>query len=407
MKVLYLAPQLPWPLDQGARIRNYHLLRALAAEHIVDLLCLDQAPAGDGDLGPLPALCRRVEVLRAPRRDRAARLRTLLRSPLPDLAHRAWQPALARRLRALLAVERYDVLQVSSLELMPYRRLAARGPSRPAVVFDDLNAEYQLQRRAFLTDLSQPRRWHAALYSALQWRRLRAYEGRVCREADAVIAVSDADARLLRRLAPGARLVVLPNGVDTVAFAYREPSTAPAAPPTLLFTGTMDYRPNVDAMLWFAAVIWPRLRAARPDLRCLIVGKSPDARLLAAARRAPGLEVTGAVPDVRPYLAAATVYVVPMRMGSGVRLKVLEAMAAGVPVVSTGIGLEGVAAVAGEHALRADSPAAFAQAVLRLLDDPALAARLAARARALVEERYDWTRLAPALLDLYRFLRGC
>jgi glycosyltransferase involved in cell wall biosynthesis len=114
--------------------------------------------------------------------------------------------------------------------------------------------------------------------------------------------------------------------------------------------------------------------------------------------------VTGAVPDVQPYLARAAVYVVPMRMGSGVRLKVLEAMASGVPVVSTRMGLEGVAALPGEHALLADAPAAFADAVLRLLAEPALAARLAARARALVEERYDWTRLAPALLELYRVL---
>ena len=398
MKVLYLAPQLPWPLDQGARIRNYYLLRALAAEHSVDLLCLDggraTTPATDLDIGPLVELCRRVEVFPAPARRRAARLRTLVRSPLPDLAHRAWQPALARRLRDLLAGEPYDVAQLSSLEMIPYRRLLAGG-RRPRVVFDDLNAEYQLQRRACLTDLGQPRRWHAALYSAVQWRRLRAYEGRVCREADTVIAVSDTDAAHLRRLAPAARLLVLPNGVDTTAFAYREPTAESGGPsdaaPTLLFTGTMDYRPNVDAMLWFAEAIWPRLRAAWPGLRCLIVGKAPDARLLAAARRQAGLEVTGAVPDVRPYLARAAVYVVPMRMGSGVRLKVLEAMAAGVPVVSTRMGLEGVAAVPGEHAL---------------LADPALAARLAARARGLVEERYAWTCLAPTLLTLYETLAG-
>jgi glycosyltransferase involved in cell wall biosynthesis len=299
-------------------------------------------------------------------------------------------------------------VQISSLEMMPYRQLLARGRQRPRVVFDDLNAEYQLQRRACLTDLGQPRRWHGALYSAVQWRRLRTYEGRVCREADTVIAVSETDAAHLRRLAPGARLLVLPNGVDTTAFAHRQPSArndgrADEAP-TVLFTGTMDFRPNVDAMLWFAEAIWPRLHAARPGLRCLIVGKAPDARLLAAARRQDGLEVIGAVPDVRPFLAQAAVYVVPMRMGSGVRLKVLEAMAAGVPVVSTRMGLEGVAAVPGEHVLLADDPPAFAAAVLRLLADPALAARLAARARELVEERYDWTRLTPALLSLYQDL---
>src|SRR3954468_18128248 len=255
MRVLYLAPQLPWPLDQGARIRNYYLLRALAAEHTVDLLCLDSggAPAGDADAtrsdeeggphdspvdadatragkeggtgrprgSPIADLCRRLETFPAPRRDRAERLRTLVRSPLPDLAHRAWQPPLAARLGELLGTEAYDVLQISSLEMMPYRRLARRARSRPRIVFDNLNAEYQLQRRACLTDLTEPRRWHAAAYSALQWQHLRAYEGRVCREADAVLAVSDTDAALLGRLAPRGRFFVLPNGVDTTAFACR------------------------------------------------------------------------------------------------------------------------------------------------------------------------------------------
>jgi glycosyltransferase involved in cell wall biosynthesis len=451
--VLYLAPQLPWPLDQGARIRNYYLLRALAAEHTVDLLCLDTSGAAlaeaepplSGEEGgtsgaqdsPIAGLCRRLEAFPAPRRDRAERLRTLVRSSLPDLAHRAWQPPLAARLGELLGTEAYDVVQISSLEMMPYHHLARRARGRPRIVFDDLNAEYQLQRRACLTDLTEPRRWHAAAYSAVQWRRLRTYEGRVCREADAVLAVSGTDAALLHTLAPRGRVFVLPNGVDTTAFTCRPPDGtrevrrgaaagtvgAPAedaGPGTvdtglavaddhaegleLLFTGTMDYRPNVDAVLWFAEAILPRLRQALPDVRCLVVGKAPDPRLRAAARRRPGLIVTGGVPDVRPYLARAALYVVPMRMGSGVRLKVLEAMAAGVPVVSTGVGLEGIAAVDGEHALVADTPAAFAAAVLRLRADPALGARLARGARALVEQRYDWSRLTPTLLEVYRAL---
>ena len=375
---------------------------------------------------PLRALCRRVETFPTPQRGRAARLGALVRSPLPDLAHRMWSPALAARVRALTSTEYYDVVQISSLEMMAYRHaVRGHGQHRPRVVFDDLNAEYQLQRRACLTDLGQPRRLHAALYSAVQWRRLRCYEARLCREADAVIAVSDTDAALLRRVAPTGRYLVLPNGVDTAAFAYRaapparshsdnseaqheadEPIVAPARPPELLFTGTMDYRPNVDAALWFAQAILPRLLHVQPHLRCLIVGKSPAPRLHRAARACPALVVTGGVPDVRPYLARAAVYVVPMRMGSGVRLKVLEAMASGAPVVSTRMGLEGIAVTADEHALVAETPDAFAAAVLRLLAQPMLGARLAANARALVEARYDWVRLTPALPALYAALEN-
>jgi glycosyltransferase involved in cell wall biosynthesis len=349
---------------------------------------------------PLADLCRWVEVFPAPTRSRAIRLRTLLRSSLPDLAHRAWQPALAARVRALTATEAYDVVQISSLEMMPYRQaISARGPHRPRVVFDDLNAEYELQRRAALTDLAHLPRWHAGLYSALQSRRLRYYEARVCGDAAAVIAVSPLDAALLRRIAPAARYTVIPNGVDTRAFPFRQ--TPSASPPELLFTGTMDYRPNVDAMLWFGEAIWPRLRQARPDLRCQIVGKAPDPRLRALAARQPGLVVTGMVPEVQPYLARAAVYVVPMRMGSGTRLKVLEAMAAGVPVVSTRLGIEGIGTGPTDYASVAETPAAFAHAVLRLLDDPAQANMLAHRARTLAEREYDWARLTPRLPALY------
>ncbi len=399
MKVLFLAPQLPWPLDQGARIRNYHLLRAVAAVGTVDLLALD---ASGEPPAPLAALCRRVEAFPLPARRPAQRLATLVRSGLPDLAHRAWQPALAARLRALTAAETYDVVHVSSLEMMPYRlALAPRAP-HPLLVFDDLNAEHHLQRRACLTDLRTPRRWHAALYSAVQWQRLRRYEARLCHAADLTITVSAIDLGLLARLAPAARFAVLPNGVDTAAFAPG--ARAPADPPELLFTGTLDYRPNVDAVLWFAEAVLPRLRQRRPELRCLVVGKAPDPRPRAAAARTPGLVLTGAVPDVRPYLARAAVYVVPMRMGSGSRLKVLEALAAGVPVVSTPLGLEGISGAPRDYALVAATPGAFATAVLRLLDEPALAAHLAAHGRALVERRYDWSALAPRLPAHYRAL---
>jgi sugar transferase (PEP-CTERM/EpsH1 system associated) len=423
MKVLFITPQLPWPLDQGARIRNYYLLRALASQHTVDLLSLDAgSPSRADDQRPTGALsnaaapeatarqalepyCRRLAVFPAPRRGPRARLVALLRSSLPDLVHRAWLPALAACARTLAHSERYDVVQISSLEMTPYRHCVRNAPSpAPRTVFDNLNAEYRLQWRALTTDLRAPRRLHAALYSAVQWQRLQRYEARVCREVDAVIAVSDTDAALLQAVAPSGHYTVLPNGVDTAAFSYH-PAAATASPDPdggmVLFTGTMDFRPNVDAVLWFVERILPRLRQARPRLRFLVVGKSPHPRLLAAARRHTGLEIVGAVPDMRPFLAGAAVYTVPMRMGSGVRLKVLEAMAAGVPVVSTTVGLEGIAATADEHALLADHPAAFAAAVLWLLDNPAERARLARRARALMEARYDWARLAPTLLALY------
>ena len=400
MNILFLTPQLPWPPDRGTALRNWGLLRELAARHRVALLSFTEAVT-DAVPDPLREVTRgRVETVPAPQRSLAVRLRDMLLRQRPDMALRLADPAFAARLHAWLAREDFDVVQIEGIELAPYLDdiLAARGrAARPLAVFDDHNAEWVLQQRAFATDVRRPQRAHAALYSLVQWRRLRRYEASVCRRSDRVVAVSATDAAALRSLDPQLNVHVVPNGIDVAHYA---PSLAPAAIPfDLLFTGKMDFRPNIDAMLWCAAEIWPRVRAAYPQATLGIVGQKPNARL-DPLREQPGITLTGYVPDIRPYLAGAQVYIAPLRMGGGTRFKLLEAMAMERAIVSTRVGAEGLDAGAGILRI-ADEPAAFAAEAVGLLRDRAACAALGSRARAHVAAHFDWSALVPRLEAIY------
>jgi glycosyltransferase involved in cell wall biosynthesis len=334
--------------------------------------------------------------------------RDTLFSPLPDMALRLASPALHQQMARMLRERSYDVVQVEGIEMAPYAlSLTARssGDARlcggPRLVFDDHNAEYVLQKRAFLTDIRQPRRWLAAAYSLIQWQKLVVYERHICRAADRVVAVSEADRAALEALLPGLAVTVVPNGVD-LAF-YRPGIVSPApglGPHAVVFTGKMDYRPNVDAVLWFAEVVLPLILARLPAVHFCVVGQQPHARLAHLAGH-PAVTLTGRVPDVRPYIAGAGAYVVPLRIGGGTRLKVLEAMAMGQAIVSTRLGCDGFSFEDGRQVCFADEPGAFADAVINLLQDRERAARLGQAARAHVAAHYGWDAIVPRLERLY------
>jgi glycosyltransferase involved in cell wall biosynthesis len=219
---------------------------------------------------------------------------------------------------------------------------------------------------------------------------MRRAEARVCRRATLTIAVSDTDRALLAATAPGARVCAIPTGVDPAYFA---PNGNREVPDTLIFTGSMDWYPNEDAIVHFTEAILPRIRREVPDVTMAVVGRDPTPRLRAVAAGA-GVRVTGTVDDVRPYVAKAAVYVVPLRVGGGTRLKIFEALAMGKALVSTRVGAEGLPLVSGEHVLLADDPADFARAVVSLLRDPPRRRALGLAARRLVEERYTWAQVA-------------
>lgn len=410
MKILFVSPQLPYPPDKGATIRTFALMKGLAQRgHEIHLLSFIRS---EDDLEWLPQMrpyYTQATTVIAPQRTAQTRLRNLLLSPLPDMAWRLPSAEFSARLDELLQSQHFDIVQVESIEVAQYALQIVKGRSnghkRPLVVFDDLNAEYVLQKRAFEIDSRSPRKWPKALYSWLQWQRLHSYETRICTSVDSVLVVSEADAAAISAVNQRINLHVVPNGVDCTFFS---PDVMPASyddalkikhMAALAFTGTMDFRPNVDAVVWFCREILPLIKKEAFHVHFYIVGKNPPPEVRALA--GPAVTVTGYVSDIRPYMSNSQVYVVPMRMGSGTKLKVLEAMAMRIPVVATPLGAEGIDVTHGQDIMIGATPAEFARQVSQLLVDAEERSRLAASARRLVEEKYDWTTIVPALEKVY------
>lgn len=404
MRILFLTPQLPYPPRKGTALRNWGLISGLSSRHRLGLLSF-LSPGQEAQLAPpLTTACERVETVLQPARTRRDRLRDMLTTRQPDMALRLASESYARRLADWLAREPFDIVQIEGIEMALYLDFIEAARPRPLVVFDDHNCEYLLQRRTFLTDLRAPARWPGAAYSFVQWQRLRRYEAQVCRRANRVLAVSEADAAALQRLSPGLNVTVIPNGIDTQIYTpmllHSQTSGA-----TLVFTGTMDFRPNVDAVLWFARQVLPRIREETPEACFVVVGQRPHWRL-DCLRDDPAVTLTGWVEDTRPYIAEAAVYVAPLRMGGGTRLKLLEAMSMGKPVVATRLGAEGYPVTDGRELLLTDTPADFAAAVLLLLHMPERRTELGQIARTFVERRYDWRVIVPQVETVYESLSG-
>jgi glycosyltransferase involved in cell wall biosynthesis len=302
-------------------------------------------------------------------------------------------------LRICLKGERFDFVQVEAIEMAQYG-IAIKEMNLPyqlRVIFDNINAEYLLQRRAFETDLKQPTRWLAALYSFIQWRKLEGYESHACTRLDKTVVVSQADAEALQMLLPGLECTVVPNGVDTT---YFRPTEEDESDSTLVFTGKMDFRPNVDAVLWFAQEVLPLVRREIPGALLKVVGRNPHPRLQ-SLRQAAGIFLTGYVDDVRPYIGEAAVYVVPLRVGGGTRLKLLEAMSMSKAIVTTSLGCEGIVTEHNRELLFADDPAAFAAATVELMRDRERRRALGEAARKLAVSRHDWRSITPLLERVY------
>ena len=400
MRLLLLTPQLPYPPHQGTTMRNYGLIAGLARRHQVHLLSF--LSPGDDLQGaqPLQVLCETVDAVPQPARTLRQRLWTLLTSPLPDMAHRLASPAFERVLCGLLARHDFDVVEFEGIEMIPYMRPVLEANCWPCLVFDDHNAEYVLQRRVFETDVRLLRRLPGALYSFVQWQRLRRYETWACRQADVVVAVSERDAEALGRIIPGKQITVVPNGIDVAEYRSWPAQAEPELPSnSLVFTGKMDFRPNIDAALWFAQRVFPLIRDVVPDARFYVVGQRPHTRL-DVIRDQPGVTITGRVPETKPYIASAAVYVIPLRSGGGTRFKVLEAMSLGRPIVSTSMGCDGFPVTDGRDVLLADEPQAFADRVVALLQDPTREKALIAAASKFVTD-YDWSTVVPRLEATY------
>lgn len=401
LNILWVSQMPASPPRFGAQARIHGLMTQLARRHDLSAVMLvDDEFDADECRRAMQAYCREVVLVPNPY-GREGVIKRLLQ--LRSLASarsferlRVTLPTVQKTLDRVLRATRFDLVNLEFPYLGHYNlRQAPPGERLPPVVVDSHEIAYDLVRQFARSSGNLGRR----LYAAANWRKLRREEFSTYRDADGVYLCSAADERRLLDQVPGVRTAVIPNGADV---EYYQPSRTDPSPDgrTIVFFGLLSTIPNIDGVVHFVKEIWPRIAEAHPKARCEIIGGQPPPSLLALA--GPRIELTGFVSDLRPHLAGATAVVVPLRLGGGTRLKILEAMAMGKAIVSTTLGAEGIEAVPGRDLLVEDEPAAFADAVSRLFAEPSLAARIGKSARRLAVERYAWSGVARALEGFYR-----
>jgi glycosyltransferase involved in cell wall biosynthesis len=287
----------------------------------------------------------------------------------------------------------YDIIQVEFSQMAYYR-----FPSHANCVLDQHNVEYEILYRTYRAATD----WGRRLYSFVEWKKFKRDEINNCRKFPVCLTTSERDKQVLAADLPLTDFKVIPNGVDCTYFSSNGHETEPQQP-ALIFTGTINYHPNTDGLKYFLEDVFPLIRQQVPDVKFYIVGRQPPPEIQ-RYDQSPNIIVTGGVDDTRPYFEKATVVVVPLRIGGGTRLKLLEAMAMGKPVVSTSIGAEGTAVTPGQNIMLADEPGSFAQATVALLKKAALRKHLAVEGRKLVEEKYDWRAITQKLEQTYESL---
>jgi sugar transferase (PEP-CTERM/EpsH1 system associated) len=399
VKILLVSPWFPYPAFGGALIRVFETLRYLASRHRVTLLApTARAPHAD-DLRVLTGLGIVVVPVRVSESGvaMAARLMrgVVRRRPLIQGLHS--DPALARQLTRLTSDESYDVVHFEHSFMAPYVDSIHPANSAKRVL-----SMHNIESLRFRREMRVARWGVRRLALTADHVLFGGWEARAIHRFDGIAAVSPIELTWARSHAPAAASVLAPNGVRLEQFA---PAARNSASRRIVFTGLMNYPPNVDAVVWFCEAILPAVRRRFPHVTFSIVGDKPTARVRALAR-CPGVTVTGAVPDVRPHIADAALTVVPLRSGAGTRLKILEAMAMQRAVVSTSQGAEGLDVTPGLHLLMGDTPETFADQVCAVLADSGLRNALEQNGRELVESKYEWRRCLRSLDHLYETLTG-
>lgn len=391
MRLLLLSRCPPAPLHLGDRLIVYHLARELAARgHTLDLIALNDRAETPEDRALYAPYFRHITLLAEPWRSPLAYLRRLSGQRFPRRAGEAWSPGLWRAAEAALTGDSYDAVQLFG-GVQVYE-LAELVKGYPTVITPYESYALFLERQIAASPRSPVLRVQHAI--------ARAFERFMFTPFGRTVVVSEPDRAALLAANPALAVEVIPNGVD---LGRLPPPTGPREPDTLLFTGNFEYGPNADAARLLAHSILPAVQAQRPDARLWLVGNAPPPEVQALASDA--VTVTGRVPDMRPWLQQAAVFVSPLRLGAGIKNKVLEALAAGCPVVGTPLSFDGIAVEDGRHAVIApldELPAA----ILRLLDDPALAVHLADGGRALVESRYTWAQVAADYERIYQSVQS-
>jgi sugar transferase (PEP-CTERM/EpsH1 system associated) len=401
MKILFLAHRIPYPPDKGDKIRSYQVLKYLASRHELFLACLID---DDRDLRAVEELRRLVPNLHyerlRPWRQRLHMLHALVTGKPLTVLH-FYSSSLHAQLMALVKKEKFDALFVYSSNMADY----VRGLQIPVRLIDfcDLDSEKFKQ----YTGISKPP--FSWLYR-LEGKRLAAYEKQAAANFHHTIFIGSQEKRLFERNGFNGKLVLISNGVDFDRYyGYELPARQPSPPggkPYLLFTGAMDYIPNIDAAYWFAREVFPNLKMILPELQFYIIGGNPARKIRKLHDPEAGVIVTGYLDDVRPYIKSARVFVAPMRIARGMQTKILEAMACGVPVVTSPAAARGIGAQAGEHVLVAESAGEYVRQSLCLLVNKKIHARLRKQAFRFLQEKFSWEqnlRVLDTLLEDKRY----
>jgi polysaccharide biosynthesis protein PslH len=386
MKVLFLTGDVPWPTDTGARIRTFNLIKHSQSAAEVTLLTMAQDTSYAERSAQMKEHCAEVlYVQRTPmsRLDMATGLIKSLWSPQPFISDKHQFGPYVQKVAELCYSGQYDVVHCDSISL------AAAVPADCPIptLLTEHNMEAVIWERYYEEEKNPLKR----KYIHEQYKKVARFEGEMCRKFDIVAAVSEDDRLRLAQSYKVHNVVVVPNGVDT---DYFHPIPSETIPNSMVFTGSMDWRPNQDAIGYFVDAIWPLIVQKCPSAHAWIVGRRPSDKLISIGKTEQGITVTGRVDDVRAYSAPAAVYIVPLRIGGGSRLKILEALAMQKAVISTTIGAEGLDVRNGEDIVLADTPEEFTARVLELFDRPAFRARLGEIGRTLVLEKYDWRKVA-------------
>lgn len=399
MRILMIYPYVPFPVNRGTYHRVFNLARELGSRHEIDLFCLDEDGVAQVQGHETEfEFCRRVKFHSFSHSAWPRFFPDRMFESLPTTVTHWQQTDVQPALDAFAADHDYDLIHFCDLVLWPY---AQAVPSTAPRVMDRSRVDllFQQEELNHLT-LTTSARW---LRKENLWK-LRRLEKSAARELKSTVVCGPDDKVFMRReVDAAAEIFVLANGADPKVFDHAQFPPQPDPKPTVLFCGAMDYTPNIDGLKWYFEEADPALRDSVPDRQILIVGKSPVPEVLAYGEL-PGVTVTGEVPDVRPYYQRAWLQMVPLRIGGGTRLKIVESLAIGCPVVSTTIGAQGLDLVDGEHLSLADSGYDFAGAITEMLDDASIRERLADQGRQRTLDRYTWHALGEQLSQYYESL---
>lgn len=381
MRILVISPKLPYPLTEGASLRTFHILRELSRQHEVCLAALSRP--GEWASGPIEKFSRVIKIPHA--RTPAKRMLQIAASPFKAVPYlQTINESASLRILVKEIAGDFDAIQAE----FPYT--AQYITALPVMkVLDQHNIEADILKLSFRMEKNWARRAHYFL----QYRKMKNLERRVCRQMDALLATSEDDKQSLAVL--NRNVLTIPNAVSEVADTIEDKANK-----IITFTGLMSYGANVEAMEYFTKQVWPLVRSAEPGARLFIVGRDP-VRQVQRLRELEGIRVTGSVPDIGTYIREASIIIAPLHIGSGTRIKILEAMAQGKPVVSSTLGCMGLKVTHEENILVADDPRAFADCVLRLLADRDERVRIGERALELVRNSYTWEKACEGLKEVY------